>query len=123
MAAILTLICAWRPESSARRDERRWRGLNLPNTTGPGPSSLGIFQTENQIPISANGQRISSNSYMIDGVSVNSQTWGGAAVVTPNIDAVQEINVTTQQLLGPRQSQLRSDREGGDQERNQPISW
>jgi Carboxypeptidase regulatory-like domain/TonB dependent receptor len=70
-------------------------GATLPNTTGPGPSSLGIFQTENQIAISANGQRVSSNSYNIDGASVNSQTWGGAAVVTPNIDAVQEINVTT----------------------------
>jgi hypothetical protein len=70
-------------------------GATLPNTTGPGPSSLGIFQTENQIAISANGQRVSSNSYNIDGVSVNSQTWGGSAVVTPNIDAVQEINVTT----------------------------
>ncbi len=67
----------------------------LPNTTGPGASNLGIFQTENQIPISANGQRVSSNNYMIDGVSVNSQTWGGAAVVTPNMDAVQEISVTS----------------------------
>jgi hypothetical protein len=66
----------------------------LPNTTGPGASNLGIFQTENQIPISANGQRVSSNNYMIDGVSVNSQTWGGAAVVTPNMDAVQEMSVT-----------------------------
>jgi hypothetical protein len=68
--------------------------LTLPNTTGPGASNLGIFQTENQIPISANGQRVSSNNYMIDGVSVNSQTWGGAAVVTPNMDAVQEMSVT-----------------------------
>src|ERR1700759_5606474 len=67
----------------------------LPNTTGPGASNLGIFQTENQIPISANGQRVSSNNYMIDGVSVNSQTWGGAAVVTPNSDAVQEMSVTS----------------------------
>ena len=67
----------------------------MPNTTGPGGSSQGIFQTENQIPISANGQRLSSNSYLIDGVSVNSQTWGGAAVVTPNIDAVQDISVTS----------------------------
>ncbi len=66
----------------------------LPNTTGPGGSNLGIFQTENQIPISANGQRVSSNSYLIDGVNVNSQTWGGAAVVTPNMDAVQEMSVT-----------------------------
>lgn len=70
-------------------------GLNLPNTTGPGSSAISIFQTENQVPISANGQRLSSNDYLIDGVSVNSQTWGGAAVITPNDDAVQEMRVTS----------------------------
>jgi hypothetical protein len=65
----------------------------LPNTTGPGGSNSSIFQTENQVPISANGQRLSSNNFTIDGVSVNSQTWGGAAVVTPNQESVQEIQV------------------------------
>jgi hypothetical protein len=32
--------------------------VGLPNTTGPGGSSVSIFQTENQVPISANGQRL-----------------------------------------------------------------
>ncbi|GAC1652161.1 MAG: hypothetical protein NVS9B15_12640 [Acidobacteriaceae bacterium] len=67
--------------------------VNLPNTTGPGGSTQSIFQIENQVNIVANGQRISSNNYMIDGVDVNSQTWGGAAVVTPNDDSVREIHV------------------------------
>jgi hypothetical protein len=69
--------------------------IGLPNTTGPGGSNSSIFQTENQVPISANGQRLSANSFQIDGVSVNSQTWGGAAVVTPSQEAVKEVQVTS----------------------------
>src|SRR5262249_55576405 len=65
----------------------------FPNTTGPGGSNVSIFQTENQVPISANGQRVSFNNFQIDGVSVNSQTWGGAAVITPNQESVKEIQV------------------------------
>ena len=67
----------------------------LPNTSGPGGSNIGIFATENQVPISANGQRVSANSFQIDGVSVNSQTWGGAAVITPTQEAVKEVQVTS----------------------------
>jgi len=67
--------------------------VNLPNTTGPGGSNNSIFQTENQVPISANGQRLSANNFTIDGVSVNSFNWGGAAIVTPNQEAVKEISV------------------------------
>lgn len=67
----------------------------LPNTSGPGGSSIGIFSTENRPPISANGQRVSANSFQIDGVSVNSQTWGGAAVITPTQESVKEVQVTS----------------------------
>jgi outer membrane receptor protein involved in Fe transport len=67
----------------------------LPNGVGPGGSNTSIFQTENQVQISANGQRVSSNSYQIDGVGVNSQTWGGAAVVTPNQESVKEVTVSS----------------------------
>ena len=67
--------------------------VGLPNTTGPGGSNVSIFQTENQVPISANGQRLSNNNFMVDGVSVNSLTWGGAAVVTPNQESVKGITV------------------------------
>lgn len=68
---------------------------NLPGNAGPGGTSAtsSIFQTENQAQVSANGQRTSSNSYQIDGVSVNSLAWGGAAVVTPNEESVKEVRV------------------------------
>ncbi len=69
--------------------------VGLPNTTGPGGSNTSIFQTENQLPVSANGQRLSDNGYMIDGVSVNSLDWGGAAVVTPNQESVKQVVVLT----------------------------
>lgn len=65
------------------------------NGSGPGGSSNGIFAVENQTQISANGQRVTSNSYEIDGVSVNSQTWGGAAVITPTQESVSEVQVTS----------------------------
>jgi hypothetical protein len=69
--------------------------VTLPNATGPGGSNSSIFQTENQLPVSANGQRLSDNDYLIDGVSVNSLTWGGAAVVTPNLESVKEVLILT----------------------------
>ena len=68
---------------------------SLPNTTGPGGPNNSIFQTETQISISANGQRVSENNYQIDGVSVNSLGWGGAAVVTPNQESVKQIRVAS----------------------------
>jgi hypothetical protein len=67
----------------------------LPNAAGPGGSNSGIFQTENQVQISADGQRVADNNYMIDGVSVNSLTHGGAAVVTPNEEAVGQITIVS----------------------------
>ncbi len=71
------------------------QSVGLPNTTGPGGSNSSIFQTENQLPISANGQRVSANNFQIDGVSVNSLQFGGAAVVTPNQESVKEVRVTS----------------------------
>lgn len=65
------------------------------NGTGPGGSNNGIFAVENQTQISANGQRVTSNNYEIDGVSVNSQTWGGAAVITPTQESISEVQVTS----------------------------
>ena len=67
----------------------------LPNSPGPGGSGNSIFQTENQVQISANGQRISANNFQIDGVSVNSLSHGGAAVVTPNQESVKEVQVSS----------------------------
>lgn len=67
----------------------------LPNSPGPGGSNNSIFQTENQPQISANGQRISANNFQVDGVSVNSLSHGGAAVVTPNQESVKEIEISS----------------------------
>ncbi|MFT3744067.1 MAG: TonB-dependent receptor [Pyrinomonadaceae bacterium] len=65
------------------------------NGTGPGGSNNGIFAVENQVQVSANGQRVTSNNFEIDGVSVNSQTWGGAAVITPTQESISEVQVTS----------------------------
>jgi hypothetical protein len=67
----------------------------LPNGAGPGGSNSGVFQTENQVQISADGQRQADNNFNIDGVSVNSLTHGGAAVVSPNEEAVGQITVVS----------------------------
>jgi len=67
----------------------------LPNGQGPGGSSSGIYQTENQTQISADGQRVTDNNYMIDGVSVNSLSHGGSAVVTPNTEAVGSLTIVS----------------------------
>ncbi|MCY7374540.1 MAG: TonB-dependent receptor [Pyrinomonadaceae bacterium] len=69
-------------------------GFPNSNTT-PGGSNSSIFQTENQVQISANGQRISANNFQIDGVSVNSQTNGGAAIITPSQEAVKEVTISS----------------------------
>ena len=65
----------------------------LPNGAGPGQSNSGIFQTENQIQISAAGQSVGANNYLIDGVSVNSLGQAGAAVVTPNQESVGQLTI------------------------------
>jgi hypothetical protein len=67
--------------------------VELPGQVGPGGSDQSIFQTENQVPITANGQRVSGNNFQIDGTSVNSLQWGGAAVVTPNQESVKEVRI------------------------------
>lgn len=65
----------------------------LPNTTGPGGSNSSIVQSENQVPISASGQRLSQNNFQIDGVSVTSLQFGGAANITPNQESVKEVQI------------------------------
>src|SRR5262245_38370440 len=71
------------------------QAIALPNNAGPGGSNTSVFQVENQVQISANGQRVSANNFEVDGVNVNSLTWGGAAVITPSQESVKEIRVTS----------------------------
>ena len=69
---------------------------NLPGTTIGGTSATdGIFKTENGGQITANGARTGENNYTIDGVGMTSVSWGGTAVITPNIDSIKEIKVVT----------------------------
>jgi hypothetical protein len=67
--------------------------VGLPNTTGPGGSNSSVVQSENQVPISASGQRLSQNNFQIDGVSVTSLQFGGAANITPNQESVKEVQI------------------------------
>ena len=67
----------------------------LPNAQGTGQSNSGIFQTENQINAASAGQRLTSNTFLIDGVSVDSLSHGGAAIVTPNPESVAQITNTS----------------------------
>ena len=69
--------------------------VRMPNQAGPGGSGNSVFATENQVPISANGQRVEANNFQLDGVTAMSQAWGGAAVVTPNQESVKEIRVSS----------------------------
>lgn len=66
---------------------------NLPLQPGTGGSNSQIFQVENQVQITSDGQRVTANNYQVDGVSANSLGWGGAAVITPNEESVKEIQV------------------------------
>ena len=77
------------------RDRAMATQSSLPNGAGPGGSSRGIFQTEDQVQISANGQPVADNTYLIDGVTVDSLSHGGAAVVTPNQEAVGQMTVVS----------------------------
>jgi hypothetical protein len=67
----------------------------LPNAQGTGQSNSGIFQTENQISAASAGQRLTSNTFLIDGVSVDSLSHGGAAIITPNPESVAQITNTS----------------------------
>src|SRR6267143_2016990 len=67
--------------------------VNFPNYDGVGGSGRGVFQVENAVQVSANGSRVEANGYQIDGVSTNSQGYGGASVITPNTESVNEVKV------------------------------
>ena len=62
------------------------------NIAGSGGTNS-IFQVENGVQIVANGSRQNANDIQIDGVGVNSTSWGGAAVITPNEESVKEVRV------------------------------
>lgn len=72
--------------------------FNLPGSAGPGGSAgsaAGIFQTENQVQIQAIGGQNDTNGISVDGISTVSAVWGGASVITPSEDSVQNVTIVT----------------------------
>jgi len=69
-------------------------GVQLPgqNQIGSNPTAS-IFMTENQPGVVANGTRNNGNSFQVDGVQVNSLTWGGSTLITPNEESVKEVQI------------------------------
>ncbi len=69
--------------------------ITLPNNASQNQSNYGIFQSENQVQISAAGQRVTSNTYEIDGVTVDSLLHGGSTIITPNPESIESIKIVT----------------------------
>jgi Carboxypeptidase regulatory-like domain/TonB dependent receptor len=71
---------------------------NLPGTqTGGGQSggADGIFKTENGVQVIASGNQTENNGISIDGISTTSAVWGGATVITPSEDSVDNLKVVS----------------------------
>ncbi len=71
-------------------------GFNLPGTqTGGGATGGedGIFKTENGAQVIANGNQTENNGISIDGISTTSAVWGGATIITPSEDSVDNVKV------------------------------
>lgn len=64
------------------------------NMAGTGATD-GIFKTENAPQIVANGGQNETNGIMIDGISTASAVWGGATVITPSSDSVENVKVNS----------------------------
>jgi outer membrane receptor protein involved in Fe transport len=54
-----------------------------------------LFVTEQGLNINANGQRGSGNNALVDGVTISGGPWGGTVLVVPNVEAVQEFQIIT----------------------------
>ena len=69
---------------------------SLPGTLiGASGSTDGIFKTENQPQIVANGNQNSANGISIDGINTVSAVWGGASVITPSEDSVDDLKIVS----------------------------
>ena len=56
-------------------------------------SSSSIFATESGAAANTNGQRFDSNGYTVDGISTASAAWGGATILTPSQDSIDNVRV------------------------------
>jgi hypothetical protein len=96
-------------EVSTRFDERRLSELPIATNRNvfsvllsvPGVSQLGSGQTgfANGISFSANGGRLRSNNFMLDGQDINDPSVAGGQIALNNPDAIQEVRIVTNQFL------------------------
>ncbi len=96
-------------EVSTRFDDKRLSELPIAPTRNvfsvllsvPGVSQLGSGQTgfANGISFSANGGRLRSNNFMLDGQDINDPSVAGGQIALNNPDAIQEVRIVTNQFL------------------------
>ena len=96
-------------EVATRFDERRLSELPIATNRSvfnvllsvPGVSQLGSGQTgfANGISFSANGGRLRSNSFLLDGQDTNDPSVAGGQIALNNPDAIQEVRIVTNQFL------------------------
>lgn len=96
-------------EVSTRFDERRLAELPISTNRNvynvllsvPGVSQIGSGQTgfANGISFSANGGRLRSNNFMLDGQDINDPSVAGGQIALNNPDAVREVRIVTNQFL------------------------
>lgn len=96
-------------EVSTRFDEKRLSELPIAANRNvfnvllsvPGISQLSSGQTgfANGISFSANGSRLRSNNFMIDGQDINDPSVSGGQIALNNPDAIQEVRIITNQFL------------------------
>jgi hypothetical protein len=68
----------------------------IPGNQGPGGSgSSGASPTENRPQANANGQQNENNGISIDGISTVSAVWGGASIITPTEESIDNVRVVT----------------------------
>jgi hypothetical protein len=68
----------------------------LPGNQGPGGSGNGgAAPTENRPQANANGNQNENNGIAIDGISTVSAVWGGASVITPTEDSIDNVRIVT----------------------------
>lgn len=76
-------------------------GRNVLSLTALQPGITGIpgqqdfLSPEQGLGVSANGVRQSGNNATVDGASLNNGPWGGTVLIVPNVEAVQEFRVVT----------------------------
>ncbi len=67
----------------------------LPGVTGVTPGNSDIFSVADSAAVNANGLRVSSNNYQIDGTTVTETPNGGTMNIAPSLDDLAELHVTT----------------------------